>query len=310
MREIGDIVREFERRRGEPFVLATLVQTRGSSFRRPGARMLISADGKAVGSLSGGCLEEEVVERAREVLRAGAPALMTFDTRRRFGCNGALEILVERADEGFLETLAEHCHRRRPCLIATRFAGDCGSRVVREADPMFADEFRQFIEPAVQLLIIGEGPDSIALRTIAGALGWTVRAAESAAELDGPGDAWTAAVVKTHNYGRDFAALRALLPLGLRYIGLMGPRARRAQLLGDILDTGIAAGPNFFAPAGLDLGGDAPESIALAIVAEIQAVFAGGSRQSLRDRKTPIHAPRSDVIPSPSATWKPLAQSF
>ena len=63
MREIGDIVREFERRRGEPFALATLVQTRGSSYRRPGARMLVTRDGTAVGSLSGGCLEEEVAAK-------------------------------------------------------------------------------------------------------------------------------------------------------------------------------------------------------------------------------------------------------
>lgn len=300
MREIGDIVREFERRPGEPFALATLVRTRGSSYRRPGARMLISADGKGFGSLSGGCLEEEVVDKAREVLRTGVPALMGFDTRRRFGCNGALEILVERVSDGFLKTLAQHFHARRPCLISTRFAGDRGSRVASEADPLFDGEFRQRIEPAPLLLVVGEGPDSGALRAMAGALGWFVRLVESAGELDGPYDEWTAAVVKTHNYGRDFAALRALLPLGLRYIGLMGPRARREQLLGDLLDTDVAAGANLFAPAGLDLGGDSPESIALAIIAEIQAVFAGGSRLSLRDRKTPIHAPRSEPVMAPS----------
>ncbi len=308
MREIGDIVREFEHRRGEPFALATLVQTRGSSYRRPGARMLITHDGKTVGSLSGGCLEEEVVAQAREVLRTGQPALMEFDTRRRFGCNGALEILVERVSDSFLDTLAQHFHERRSCLITTRFAGECGSRVVSDADPLFDGEFRQLIEPAPQLLVIGEGPDSIALRAIAAALGWTVRSAETVADLEGPYDEWTAAVIKTHNYGRDFAALRTLLPLDLRYIGLMGPRARREQLLGDLLDTGIAAGPNLFAPAGLDLGGDSPESIALAIVSEIQAVFAGGSRQTLRDRKTPIHAPRSEPVTSPSVAWKPSAR--
>ncbi len=299
MREIGDIVREFERRRAEPFALATLVRTRGSSYRRPGARMLISADGKAVGSLSGGCLEEEVVEKACEVLRTGETTLMAFDTRRRFGCNGALEILVERARAGFLAELAAHFHARRPCLIATAFAGECGSRFASAADEESDGDLRQRIEPSPQLLIIGDGPDSIALRAIAETLGWSVRPIESASQLDASYDAWTAAIVKTHNYGRDFAALRALLPLSLRYLGLMGPRARREQLLGDLLDTGIADRPNLFAPAGLDLGGDSPEAIALAIIAEIQAVFAAGSRQSLRDRKTPIHNPCAE----PAATF-------
>lgn len=293
MREISDIVREFERRRSEPFALATLVQTRGSSYRRPGARMLIAADGRTAGSLSGGCLEDEVVEKAREVLHTGKSALMAFDTRRRFGCNGALQILVERVPHGFLAELAEHFHARRSCGIATAFAGECGSRFASSTEEELDGELRQRIEPPPQLLIVGDGPDSVALHAISETLGWIVRPIESAGELEGSYDEWTAAVVKTHNYGRDFAALRTLLPLGLRYIGLIGPRARREQLLGDLLDTGIAGGPNLFAPAGLDLGGDAPEAIALAIVAEIQAIFAGGSGQSLRDRKAPIHAPRT-----------------
>src|SRR6187200_654371 len=105
MKELVDIVRMWERRAGESFALATLVRAQGSSYRRPGARMLIAGDGATVGSLSGGCLEEEVAERALEVMRTGAAELMTFDTRRRFGCNGTIEILVEPAREEFLRGL-------------------------------------------------------------------------------------------------------------------------------------------------------------------------------------------------------------
>ena len=120
--------------------------------------------------------------------------------------------------------------------------------------------------------------------------GWSVSQLDSATELRSGYDEWTAAIVKTHNYGRDCAALRALLPLGLRYIGLLGPRRRRDQLVGDILDSGVEVNGSVFGPAGLDLGGDAPEVVALSIVAEIQTIFAGGSGQSLRDRRAPIHA--------------------
>lgn len=296
MREIGDIVSKYESLPGQPYALATLVQTRGSSYRRPGARMLIGADGQTAGSLSGGCLEEEVVEKAHEVLRTGEPQLMTFDTRRRFGCNGALKILVERVADGFMGQLAAHFKSRRPFHIATTFEHDCGSRISAGIDSMRSGELIQRIEPSPLLLVIGEGPDSAALQSYARTLGWPVRTIESASQIEVQYDEWTAAVVKTHNYGRDFAALRALLPLDLRYVGLMGPRARREQLLGDLLDIGIAVGSNLFAPAGLDLGGDSPEAIALAIVAEIQTTFAGGSHLSLRDRQTPIHAPRGEAI--------------
>lgn len=289
MREIGDIVREFERRRGEPMALATLVRARGSSYRRPGARMLVTAEGGTVGSLSGGCLEEEVAEKARTVLRTGDPELMAFDTRRRFGCNGALEILVERANDTFLAELSATYHARQPCLISTTI--ESGSHLIHASEPIEA-AFLQRIEPPPQLLIFGNGPDGDALCGMARILGWPARVHDSASELEEAYDAWTAAVVKTHNYGRDFAILRALFAHDLRYIGLMGPRTRREQLIGDLLDTGIAPGPTLFAPAGIDLGANAPETIALAIVAEIQAVFGGGSGEFLRERKAPIHAPR------------------
>jgi xanthine/CO dehydrogenase XdhC/CoxF family maturation factor len=95
--------------------------------------------------------------------------------------------------------------------------------------------------------------------------------------------------VKSHNYGRDFAALQKLLSLDLRYVGLVGPRKRRNELLSGLLDLGVTINAGFFAPAGLDLAAETPEEIALSIVSEIQRVFAGASGESLRERKTSIH---------------------
>jgi xanthine/CO dehydrogenase XdhC/CoxF family maturation factor len=103
-------------------------------------------------------------------------------------------------------------------------------------------------------------------------------------------DEWTAAIVKSHNYGRDCAALQKLLPMNLSYVGLIGPRKRRDQLLNDLLDLGVTINAGFFSPAGLDLGAETPEEIALAIVSEIQRVFGSGSGFSLRERKMSIHA--------------------
>ncbi|MEY2542130.1 MAG: xanthine dehydrogenase accessory factor, partial [Verrucomicrobiota bacterium] len=94
MKEIYDILREFEKRRGQSFALATLVRAEGSSYRRPGARMLICEDGRTVGSLSAGCIEDEVALCAGEVLRSGVAMTMSFDTRRRFGCNGKIDIFI------------------------------------------------------------------------------------------------------------------------------------------------------------------------------------------------------------------------
>ncbi len=287
MKELIDIARLWEARPGEPFALATLVRAEGSSYRRPGARMLIAADGITVGSLSGGCLEEEVAQRGREVLQSGIPSLMDFDTRRRFGCHGRIEILVERASSEFLGELSAARRDRRVCRAVTEVAR--GSRMLRPDEDVPDGAFLQTIQPPIQLIIFGDGPDSRPLRALTEMLGWPVLEAEQAADLPANADARTAAVIKSHNYGRDCAALRQLLPLGLRYVGLLGPRRRRDEILGDLLDSGVTISSELFAPAGLDLGAETPEEIALAIVAEIQNVFAEGSAEALRDRKAPIH---------------------
>lgn len=292
MKELQDIIREFELRPGQLLALATLVRAQGSSYRRPGARMLICPDGTTVGSLSGGCLEEEVARRAFEVVQTGAPSLMNFDTRLRFGCNGTIEIFVEAAREDFLSQLAEHFAARRNCRAMTVFSGvvgQLGTRMLGAGEEPLTDAFVQEIKAPIQLLIFGDGPDSIPLRSFAETLGWSVIDIDQASDLPTRADERTAAVVKSHNYGRDFAALRHLLQLELPYVGLLGPRKRRDQLLGALLDDGVSLDSELFAPAGLDLGAETPEEIAVAIIAEIQTVLADASGESLRDRKAPIH---------------------
>jgi xanthine/CO dehydrogenase XdhC/CoxF family maturation factor len=292
VKEIDDIIREWKRRRGQPLALATLVRAHGSSYRRPGARMLICPDGATAGSLSGGCLEEEVARRAFDVLRTGTPALMSFDTRLRFGCNGAIEIFVEAVPDNFLAEIAANVDERRGFRTSTVFAGkenELGSRMLSSGEQPPAGAFTQKIEPAIQLIIFGDGPDSAPLRCFAETLGWRTIEADQASDLPAHADERTAAVVKSHNYGRDFAALRHLLSLNLRYVGLLGPRQRRDQLVNALLDAGVSLESELFAPAGFDLGAEAPEEIALAIVSEIQSVFASGSGEPLRDRRAPIH---------------------
>ena len=292
MREIRDIIREWERHRDQKLALATLVRAQGSSYRRPGARMLVCPDGVTVGSLSGGCLEEEVVRRAFDVVSSGSPGLMSFDTRLRFGCHGSIDVFVEAARGSFLAEMAIHFQNRRSCRAVTLFEGkeeELGTRLLEPGEEVPGGAFVQEIEPPIQLLIFGDGPDSAPLRTFAEILGWDVIEAEQATELPGKVDRRTAAIVKSHNYGRDFAALRHLVQFDLPYVGLLGPRKRRDQLLNAVLDDGISIEADLFAPAGLDLGAETPQEIALALIAEIQAVFAEANGEPLRDRKAPIH---------------------
>src|SRR5947199_10018403 len=166
MKDVYDILREWKKRSGEKcqsgsdFALATLVRAKGSTYRRPGARMLICNDGKTVGSLSAGCLEEEVALRARQVLLTGEPALMSFDTRKRFGCAGKIDIFIECAAENFFVNLAENLDDRRCCFAVTRFDGDqIGTRTV-EFDHEHEHELVKKIHPPFRLLIFGDGPNN------------------------------------------------------------------------------------------------------------------------------------------------------
>ena len=89
--------------RDEPMALATIVATRGSTYRRAGARYLVPAIGEPIGNLSGGCLEDDVARAGREVMAGGEPRLMTFDMTADgeeiwgygLGCNGAIDVFIE-----------------------------------------------------------------------------------------------------------------------------------------------------------------------------------------------------------------------
>jgi xanthine dehydrogenase accessory factor len=162
-------------------------------------------------------------------------------------------------------------------------------------------------------VICGAGHDAIPLVRQAAELGWQVSVADvrrallthdrfpgatdftdadpdAAAGVIGP-DERTAVVLMSHNYLRDIAYLRSFVSAPLAYLGVMGPRGRTEQMLGEI---GAAeAMERLHAPAGLDIGAEGPEEVARAIVAEILAVTRGRSGSPLRDRQGPIHGSRA-----------------
>jgi xanthine/CO dehydrogenase XdhC/CoxF family maturation factor len=106
VKELGEILKVWEEtaRLGRPAVLATVVKVTGSAYRRPGARMIFPADRAPAGVVSGGCLEEDLAERAREVLASGEPHIQIYDMRSPddivwgmgLGCNGEIRVLLER----------------------------------------------------------------------------------------------------------------------------------------------------------------------------------------------------------------------
>jgi xanthine/CO dehydrogenase XdhC/CoxF family maturation factor len=376
MNELASILSACAAHPGKTAALATLVQASGSTYRRPGARMWISSDGQSVGSISGGCLERDVIEKAQGILQTGQAVLLAYDTTSEedvvfgagTGCKGAVHILVEAARPGspaaeWIQFVGRLFQQRRSGVAAAVFRveglvqtqpgdrlmlGPDGEVTGKIQDPALeskmlaaarealpggrsrnaqfdlaagrADVFVEVIHAPAPLVIFGAGYDAMPLARLAKEAGFHVTVADIrpayALPERFPGadavvvarpeeiarlalDERTAAVIMSHIYLTDRAFLKALLPLRLRYLGLLGPKERARKMLQELREEGFAASEvmlrQFHNPAGLDIGAENPEQIALAILAEIQAVFSGHAGGLLRDKKGSIHTPASGL---------------
>ena len=306
MRELQDILRLTYTHPG-PLALATLVSVEGSSYRRPGSRLLFDASGPLRGSLSGGCLEGDIQARAMEVMTSGQPTLVSYDLRgdadlvwgSGSGCEGVLKVLVEplRGCPEWMTWVEQAWAARTALTLYTDLSsGALGRRSLPTQPNAPESGFTETFVPIPALWIFGAGEDTRPLVRMAKELGWfvgvldhrpafarierfpgadVVRAGATEQLIQGLAlDDRSAVVLMTHHYGQDRAALRCLLPLRMGYLGLMGSRRRGDKLVQELGIEGIFAGPGFHTPVGLDIGANTPETIALAILAEIQAGLA------------------------------------
>ena len=350
-------LRELRRDGRTDVALATLVRTRGSTFRRPGTRMLVLGDGNVVCELSGGCPQRDIVLRAQEVIATGEPRLLHYnaesglDVLMEMGCGGELEVLVEPMatpqSTDFVEALAHCLEQRRSACLATLFARGgtvamprrllfCDGRIRHDdlADPSLVRSILQAVEadepsravalrlpsahgevdvlvepiaPPHLLVVIGSSAAARALLPLAGVLGWRttlvdqdprrLQAGDLPAGLHtlcaGPAtirdalplDAHSSVVVMTHNLEQDMAYLAALRTAPLAYLGALGSRER----VGRMRDDPALAAIHMHAPAGLDIGSETPEEIALAVAAEIMAVINGRGGGPLHGNEGAIH---------------------
>lgn len=301
MKALQQIIKRVAENPSQPWALATLVQTEGSTYRKPGARLLVERNGKTLGVLSGGCLEEEIARHGQNVIDDVSPVLLSFDTKLLYGCDGQLKILVEPLppagpNGNLITAIGRALKSREVCRVRTCFAGGALGSTLLTVDALVAERsgvFVQIVPLPVRLLLFGTGPEIEPITQLAENLGWIVERFGHPTELadDFRPDAQTAALVMTHNFGRDLLALDRVLPLPLRYVGLLGPKKRHAELLARLSEyrpLDFASG-NLFAPAGLDIGSEAPEEIALAIVSEVAAVLSNRVGGFLREHSSDSH---------------------
>ncbi len=183
----------------EPLVLATVIRTGGSTYAKPGAQMLIASNGEYAGLLSGGCLEGDLREHAREVAVTGKGRIVSYDLRSSTdqlfglgaGCEGAMDVLLTRVASGeSWQPLADMavsfrtaCVRHFAFVIAsTNTAYPLGSAFpVGSPDPEAppgVDLFIAAVTPPPHLLLLGGGPDARPVATLAAFLGWRITVVE------------------------------------------------------------------------------------------------------------------------------------
>jgi xanthine dehydrogenase accessory factor len=237
--------------------LVTIVRANGSTPQRVGAKMLVYEDGRTVGTIGGGCYENDACLKAREALREGRPQLVRYDLNDDLA-----------AESGLI----------------------CGGQM---------DVFIEPIVPAASLFVIGAGHVGYHTARLGALVGFSVTVVDDRAKFANAErfpDAsevvvdeiptWLAehplpngayAVVVTRGHRQDLEALRPLLSQPLRYIGLIGSRAKIARLYDALVEEGVGADrlAAVHAPIGLDIGAVTPEEIAIAIVAELVAVKYG-----------------------------------
>ena len=288
---------------GDDVALAVVVATRRSAPRPVGSALAVSSGGELVGSVSGGCVESEVAEEARETLAGGEARLRTYGITDEqalevgLPCGGEIDVFVARAERDLLARAVE--------------ALDTGAVV----EPELVDgRLRLAVRPPPRLLVFGAVELAEALCRGARLLGWRTIVAdprarlatgervpsadellvewpEDALERVGP-DEETAVVVLSHQDRFDVPALAGALRSSACYVGALGSRRTQARRREQLADLGLAADvlDRIHGPVGLDLGAQTTAEIALAILAEIVATRRGRSADSLRERGAPIHA--------------------
>lgn len=357
---------------GEPMALATIIGVRGSTYRRAGARLLITQSGQQTGNISGGCLEGDVAVVAAEVQERRVPRLMRYDLTADddpvwglgLGCNGAIEVFVEptTGDDLLWRAARETLDSDDAVVIATVVEGTtaapAGRRAVLWPDgrrqgslgdaaadaalgrlelEAFRDRrsgthtvqsaagplrlFVDVLHPPPRLVVCGAGHDAIPVVRFASQLGWRVIVVDRREALLNhdrfpgaggfvrtdfpeagkrvPTDERTYVLVMTHNYMHDRDLLRAFLPTGAAYLGMLGPRARTEKILRELQAEGVVLDASrhahIFGPVGLDIGSETPDEIAVAALGEILAVARGREGGFLRARPGPIHIPPQDA---------------
>ena len=285
---------------GGRVALCVVVATRGSTPQERGAKMLVTRDGRTVGTLGGGCVEAEVRRLALELIANGESKLLNFSLDHDYGwddgliCGGVMDILVHVVDgseqAGRFGDNARAIAANRTARLELPIPGGQASYV-------------EEIGPPPVLVIAGAGHVGQALAAVAAGMGFVVDVIDDRADMASrarfpaartlivasihdalsnyPVDANTYVVIVTRGHRHDGVVLSAVLDKPARYVGLIGSKSKIKQIFDSLHQGGVSKEKLLavHAPIGLDIGAVAVPEIAISIAAELVAVRHGRANQ-------------------------------
>jgi len=248
-------------RTGESVALATIVRSHGSTPRAVGAKMLVYPDGRIVGSVGGGAMENQVIEEARSALKNGMPKMVQFKLKEvelgHLGiCGGENDI--------FIDVIAG---KKRLLIVG---AGHLGQQLSKLGaflgmDVAVFDDRSEYANkerfPDARDIIVGDLKEELEKYPIT---------------------PWCHVVIVTRGHEQDGVALETVIHSSARYLGMIGSRTKKARIYAELLEKGTEQDllDRVHAPIGLDIGSETPEEIAVAIMAEIISM----GRENQRER--------------------------
>lgn len=283
---------------GETVAVCVVARTRGSTPQKAGAIMLVTADGRTVGTLGGGCVEAEVRTRALSQIATGHDAMLTFKLDHDYGwddglvCGGTMQIatMIVRADRSSEAWRGSREALERGAVATMPLAAPDESGVMQA--------FELTIESTPQLIIAGAGHVGAALAQIARPAGFELTVIDDRPDYANT-DRFAGArcivgaiedelarltlgessyvVIVTRGHKRDAQALSAVIGSEARYIGLIGSKRKILTILQDLRAAGTSMEriARVHAPIGLEIGAISPQEIAISIAAELIAVRRG-----------------------------------
>jgi len=321
----------------EKAVLVILTDVKGSAYRLPGSKMLMTSSGKMVGTISGGCLEADLYAWAEKVFESNQPFVHQYDLSDTeiwslgIGCKGDLQFLflpVLKEDPSW-RTIQQLIQEEKEfsmvinmktggkAILAEQFFEnqEIPEAVLQEARQLAKHQTRakvftyekipyliDAIKSSERVVVAGAGHDAILVAELAHQAGFRVTVIDSRTHFNNDkrfpnaihitkefdeisrrefSDSWW--VIMNHHQLKDEEALRLAIESKPKYIGVLGPRYRTAEIL-EHIGYDFASGP-IYSPVGLDLGAETMYEVAVSIVSEMMSLRAGRTAQSLHGRE-------------------------